>query len=409
MANIKYYLNNIQKDSLKGVEYKNIVIKKNIIIYYTHNGRSTIASLAEELKMSIPSITKLINEMISEGIIIDYGKIETKGGRRPNIYGLAESSIYFVGINVSKRHISFVLTDLTNQIIDIERKVPFELKNTEECLEKLCDHINGYINHLNVDSDKIMGIGVTLPGRVNSTSGYSYYYFNKTEKPLSAILEEKTGFTVLIENETRSSCYAEYILGRKNGVQNLLYFYLSHGLAVGIIIDGKLYYGKSGFAGEFGHSPLFNNGIICQCGKKGCLETEISGQALERAITVKIQEGNTTILAGKYKNNENISLMDIIEAAKKEDVLSIELIEEMATKAGKSIATLINIFNPEQLIIGGMISAAEDYFMLPMISAVNKYSLSLVNKDTEFSLSQLGEDAEVLGVAMLIKKKILGN
>ncbi|MCD7962312.1 MAG: ROK family transcriptional regulator [Rikenellaceae bacterium] len=409
MPNIKYYLNNIPKDSVKGVEYKNIIIKKNIITFFTQNRRSTIASLAQELKMSIPSITKLINEMISEGIIIDSGKIATNGGRRPNIYGLAESSIYFIGINVSKRHISFVLTGLSNEIIDIKRNIPFQLKNTDECLEDLCSQINKYVAELDIDSDKIMGVGMTLSGRVNSKSGYSYYYFNNTEKPLSQILEEKTGFTFLIENETRSSCYAEYLNGREKGVKNLLYFYLSHGLAVGIIVDGKLYYGKSGFAGEFGHSPFFNNGIICQCGKKGCLETEISGQALERTMINKINEGNTTMLSESYKEKQTLSLTDIIVAAKKEDVLSIELIEEMARKAGKSIATLINMFNPEQLIIGGTIAAAGDYFMLPMISAVNKYSLSLVNKDTEFSLSQLGEDGEVLGVAMLIKEKILGN
>lgn len=101
-------------------------------------------------------------------------------------------------------------------------------------------------------------------------------------------------------------------------------------------------------------------------------------------------------------------MQDIVEAARQDDVLAIELIEEMGEKAGRAIATLINLFNPELFIIGGSISKAGDYFLLPVKSAVNKHSLSLVNKDTEFTVSQLGDDAGLIGVAMLIRKKILG-
>ena len=408
MASVKYYLNDSEKSGIRGVAQKNLLAKRSIITYMAVNGACTLSDLGGELNMSIPTVTKLVAELGGDDIVIDYGKIETNGGRRPNLYGLAQSAIYFAGVDVGHRYLNFVVTDLKNNIIDIRRQEPFELRNTPECLDELCGRISDYIGSLDIDADRIMGIGVNLSGRINSNSGYSYYYFNWTEKPLSEILEERIGFRILIENDTRSSCYAEYMSGMDEGAGNVIYFYLSRGLAVGIIIDGKLYYGKSGFAGEFGHIPFFDNDILCPCGKKGCLETEVSGIALERQMEEKIRSGRTTLLAEKYRRNGKVFVNDILDAAAHDDVLSIELIEEMGEKAGRAIATLINLFNPEQLIVGGAVAAAGDYLMLPIKAAVNKYSLSLVNNDTKFSLSRLGNDAEVLGVAMLIRKKILG-
>lgn len=188
----------------------------------------------------------------------------------------------------------------------------------------------------------------------------------------------------------------------------MLYLHLGKGVAIGIIAEGKLYYGKSGFAGEFGHTPFFNNEIICSCGKKGCLETEVSGIAIENKMAEQIASGVNTILREKWAAGEIIHIDDIISAAKNDDNLSIELIEEAGEKIGKSIAFLINIFNPELVIIGGNMSQAGDYLMLPLKSATNKYSMNLVYKDTQFRLSKMGADAGALGAAMLIRNKVIG-
>lgn len=404
---MKYYLTEVEKNTVRGVAQKSLQAKRDIITFMVVSGSCTLAHLSEELNISIPTVTKLVAELQEDGIVVDHGKIETSGGRRPNLYGLAESTIYFVGVDVKHRSINFTLTDLNNKVIDIKRGVRFELLNTPECLEEIVTLIRDYIDDLPLEKDKIMGAGVSLPGRINSASGYSYYYFNWTRKPLSEFLEERIGFKVLIENDTRASCYAEYMSGNWDGVKNVIYFYLSYGMAVGIIINGKLYYGKSGFAGEFGHTPMYDNEIICQCGKKGCLETEVSGIALERQMRDMLKAGHSSLLSGKYQAGEQIVMKDILEAAAQDDVLSIELIEKMGERAGRAIATLINLFNPELFIIGGSISRAGDYFMLPVKSAVNKYSLSLVNKDSEFIVSRLGDEAELIGAAMLIRKKIL--
>jgi predicted NBD/HSP70 family sugar kinase len=178
---------------------------------------------------------------------------------------------------------------------------------------------------------------------------------------------------------------------------------------LGILLDGKLYYGKSGFSGEFGHIPFFNNEILCHCGKKGCLETEASGQALLRNFKEKIKKGYSSSAAKRKKDNADINLLDIIAAANNEDMLSIELLAEVGEKLGKGLAVLINLYNPELLILGGTLSETGDYLRLPIKSAINKYSLSLVNSDTQLRSSKLGEKAGVVGACLIARDKTLSH
>lgn len=143
---------------------------------------------------------------------------------------------------------------------------------------------------------KILGVGVSVSGRVNPTTGRSYRYFTSSEQSLRDMIEQRIGIRVLLENDTRARCYAEYTNSKSKDEMDVLYLHLGRGLAIGIVMNGKLYYGKSGFAGEFGHIPFFDNEIICSCGKKGCLETEVSGIAIEQKFGRLISQGVNTIL-----------------------------------------------------------------------------------------------------------------
>jgi predicted NBD/HSP70 family sugar kinase len=248
---------------------------------------------------------------------------------------------------------------------------------------------------------------VNLSGRVNSESGYSFSYFNFYEEPLSRVFETHTGIHTFLENDSRAITFGEFHNGIVRDEKNVLYANLDYGVGLGIMIDGKIYRGKSGFAGEFGHIPLFANEIICHCGKKGCLETEVSGQALIRLFKEKIAQGSTSSLLRIKKLPADLRLSDIIEAARKEDVLCIELLAEIGEKIGRGLSVLINIFNPELVILGGLMAETGDYIRLPVRSALNKYSLSLVNGDTQLRLSEMGEKAGVLGACLIARNKLL--
>ena len=397
MALLKDFFYQQDSEGLKGVSHKNMLIKQSIIAHMAVAGQSTLADLTKALHISVPTMTKLVGELV-----------ETSGGRRPNIFGLANTAIYFAGIDIGRDYLCMLVTDLKNNIIVSQTVTPFTLADEARCLADICQRINHFLDTCGVERGKILGMGVCIAGRVNPETGHSYMFFTEGGKSLKEVIEAATGINVLVENDTRARCYAEYYANEESKVKNQLYLHLGRGVAIGIIADGKLYYGKSGFAGEFGHTPFFNNEIICVCGKKGCLETEVSGIAIENKIVGQIASGVNTILRDKWAAGETIHIDDIISAAKNDDNLSIELIEEAGEKIGKSIAFLINIFNPEEVIIGGNMAQAGDYLMLPLKSATNKYSMNLVYKDTSFRLSQMGADAGALGVAMLIRNKVIG-
>lgn len=408
MALLKDFFYQPDDEKLKGISHKNVLIKQSIIAHMAVEGWCTLAELTKALHISVPTMTKLVGELVEEGVVVDNGKVETAGGRRPNIFGLANTAIYFTGIDIGRDFIQMVVTDLKNNVITSKLVTPFTLTDDEVCLAEICRTINDFLDNCTVERNKILGMGVCIVGRVNPATGHSYMFFTGSDRSLKDSIEEATGVTVLVENDTRARCFAEYYSGDSAKEKNMLYLHLGRGVAIGIIAEGKLYYGKSGFAGEFGHTPFFNNEIICSCGKKGCLETEVSGIAIENKMVERIAAGVNTILREKWAAGETIHIDDIISAAKNDDNLSIELIEEAGEKIGKSIAFLINIFNPELVIIGGNMAHAGDYLMLPLKSATNKYSMNLVYKDTSFRLSQMGGNAGALGAAMLIRNKVIG-
>ena len=383
-------------------------LKKNIICYYINNGDDTLADLGKELNFSVPTVTKMVGELIEDGIVMDFGKMETPGGRRPNIYGLNQSSGYFIGVDISQKRVHIGLINFKGDLIDEQMDISFEEAHPHERFERLCEIIEDFMSHTVVPKDKILSIGINISGRVNPQTGHSYSFFYFDERPLTEMFEEKLGIDVSIDNDSRAMAYGEYIKGRVQAEKNIIYVNVGWGLGLGIIVNGQLYYGKSGFSGEFGHITAFENEILCHCGKKGCLETEASGSALYRKFLEKLHNGQSSLLTQQKENEDEITLNDIIDVALQEDILARELIEEVGNTLGKHVAGLINLFNPELVIIGGTLANAGDYLILPLRSAIKKYSLNLVNKDSSIKVSKLGDKAGLLGASLLARSKFIG-
>ncbi len=382
---------------------KSASLKKDIICYYINNGDNTLADLGKELNLSIPTITKMVGELIDDGIVMDFGKIETPGGRRPNIYGLNEGSGYFIGVDITQDLVHIGLINFKGDLIDEQNNIPFQETPPQERFEHLCSIITQFIDKTVVSKEKILSIGINISGRVNTQTGHSFSAFYFNERPLTEMFEERLGINVSIDNDSRAMAYGEYIKGCVKGEKDILYVNISWGLGLGIIVNGQLYYGKSGFSGEFGHITAFDNEILCHCGKKGCLETEASGMSLYRKFLEKLKSGHSSLLS-----KENISLSNIIQASLQEDMLAIELIEEVGNTLGKHIASLINLFNPELVVIGGTLADAGDYLLLPLRSAIRKYSLNLVNKDSVIKISKLTNKAGLWGASLLARSKFIG-
>ena len=177
MASLTEFFNKHADDALKGITHKNSIIKRNIIAHMAVNGECTLSELTKELHISVPTITKLVQELVEENIVTDLGKVETPGGRRPNIFGLANSAIYFAGVNVGRDNMRFMITDLQNNIIKEENDYTFELIDRPQCIERICTNIENFIASCGVDRNKLLGLGVCMTGRVNPATGRSYKYF----------------------------------------------------------------------------------------------------------------------------------------------------------------------------------------------------------------------------------------
>ena len=398
------FFEEINNPNINGVALKNVQTKRAILSYFAKHGKSTIADLSKSFSLSSPKVNSVLSELMEDDMVREFGKVGTHGGRRPTSYGLKSNSCFFVGVTVKQNSVNLVIADFQCEILKTELNYPYKLKNERSSLEELCQIIEDFITQTQVPKVKILGLCVNLSGRVNHRTGYSYSFFNLQEEPLSTLLQKRLGLNCYLENDTRAMAYGEFNFGSVNEEKNVLFVNLDHGIGLGIMNEGNIYYGKSGFAGEFGHIPLYNNEIICHCGKKGCLETEASGWALVRKFKEKVAEGSSTILLDKITE---VSLDDILNAAQNDDNLSIEIIGEIGAHLGRGIALLINLYNPELIILGGQIAQAGDYLKLPLRMTWNQYSLNMMNADTQLKISDLGDMSGLFGACLIVRNKVL--
>lgn len=387
---------------------KSAKMKRRIISHFVERGPTTITDLAKVLNCSIPTVTKFIGELMLADCIKDYGKLETQGGRYPLLYGLRPEAGYFIGVDVKHNALNIGVIDFVGEAKAVYYEIPYELENTQERLEEMCAIILEHLELSGYRTRDILNVNINLPGRINPASGHSYTLFNfDPDKSVAQVLSERLGMPVTIDNDTRGMAFGEYTQGIAAGgnYRNVLYINVSWGIGLGIILDGEIYMGKSGFSGELGHIATYDNQILCHCGKKGCLETEVSGLALHRVVHERIAAGESSVLSEKVLNGEHVTQNDIIHAAINEDILCLEVLGDIGAKLGKQIASLINVFNPELVIIGGALSLTGDYLTQSIQTIVRTYSLNLVNKDTQIVTAKLGERAGVVGACMLARSR----
>ena len=385
-------------------------VQGRILEQFVSQGTFTIPEMSKAVGVSLPTATSAINELIKAGLVREVGKKDISSGRIPMAYDLVPNAGYFVGVNPEMDCLALAASDFCGNLITEKVRVPYTYENTPENLEQMAKIINDFIATLPFAKEEILQICVNIAERVNPFEGNTYNMFPFLEESLTSKLTKLIQIPVCIENDTRSMTFAEFIKGRSKGLKNVIFANVCWGLAIGIIIDGKLYYGKSGYSGEFGHMTAYNNNIICHCGKIGCIETEVSGRALKRKLTEKILNGKTSILSDKVLNQkEELTLKDLLEAIDKEDVLSLATLQNIADELGKQLAGVINIFNPEMLVIGGEMSATGDYLTLPARMGIKKFSLNIVNEDSQIVTSSLKGLAGITGACLMARHRLLND
>lgn len=399
----KELLNEYKDDSLSGAKWH--VLKRSIVKNLLTQGDSTIADLSVNVQASIPTVTKAVNELLEENIVEDIGKISNSGGRRPSLYGVEANSCYVLGVEIGRKSLSLGLQNVKDEFVALSLKKPFVFEDSFESLDKLAKQITSFLADSGIDVNKVLRACVSVAGRVNSVDGTGGKAIFNENKPFAEEMSERIGIPVFLENDTRAKTWGEYASGEIQGKTNVIYLNFDWGVSIGIIIEGQLYYGNSGYTGEFGHSPIFDNKILCYCGKEGCLESEISGWSLVNQFNSEIKKGRQSLVD---ITNSNQPYKEIIKGALiQEDSLCLDLITEQGEKMGRYLAMLLNLFNPDTLVIGGAFSELKDLILLPIQTSIRKHAASIVTKDVTVRITEIGDRAGIIGACYVAKSKLL--
>jgi len=271
-------------------------------------------------------------------------------------------------------------------------------------IDRMLSAIDRLLSAKNMSLSQLHSISVAAVGAIDMEKGIVTSSPNLPgwcDVPLSDIIREKHGINTFLINDASAAALGEHRFGAGKGVSNLIYLTVSTGIGGGIIINDSLYCGVSGGAGEIGHMTIDVNGPKCNCGNNGCLETLASGTAVAREAIKRISRGEKSSLIDIVEGEiENITAEKVGIAAQHGDSLALEVITEAATYLGVGLANLVNIFNPEMIIVGGGLAKLGELLFGPARQVVRERAFQLPAQVVHIVPAQLGDDAGVLGAAV---------
>jgi len=379
---------------------------RKIVSHFYYNGVASIAKIVETTKMSQPLVASLVEDLLAFGVILENGIGESIGGRRPNLFCINPEYQYVVGVDVNLHTLNLAIFDLNNALVYREEFKDFELENSEKYVQALLDKITSALHRKNIATNKILAVGLSIPGLVDAEHGLSHTHLSYLDRGLGNYLSEELGIPVLLDNDARAMAMGEKAFGKAKGKRNVLCLQLSNGIGLGIILNGELYSGKNGFAGEFGHILIDPDGKLCHCGKIGCLETLASGKLLVKNIRQAIDNGQETLLAEYNLKGEKIDLQTVVDAILSGDQFAIEQLNLIGEYLGKGLVSLIHLLNPEMIIIGGKLARAGKYIINPVAMSMNKYAMDRISSEVELVSSDLLNDSALMGTMASVMKKI---
>ncbi|GCE21643.1 ROK family transcriptional regulator [Dictyobacter kobayashii] len=364
--------------------------------------------LSQRSGLSTGTVTNIINELLTEGIVLESGFAESEGGRRRSILTLNQTYRYFLGGELGETDIMIELFDLRLQKLNAFRiSLTPEQNNPSQVVRFLIDGITILLQAAELTPDKILSMGLGLPGIVEYTERemVSAPAWNWEPIPLKAMLREHFPFAFHLDNGVKVMALGEVESNPLMATKTVASVTLGTGVGAGIIHEGKLYRGATNSAGEWGHTIFNLDGPLCRCGRRGCLEAYIGSAAIIHRLRERADQHPALSCP------DEISIIQaLIRAARQDDAVANQVLEETLHYLGAGLANLINLFNPHCIILGGWLSGELGTFALPAIEEiVARYALTQPNEVVEISLSLLGRDGVSMGAARLCLEEFLDN
>ncbi|MGY2573449.1 sugar metabolism global transcriptional regulator Mlc [Vibrio sp. C8] len=355
--------------------------------------------LSKESELAPASITKITRELIDAHLIHETTVQEAISRGRPAV-GLQTNNEgwQFLSMRLGRGYLTIALHELGGEVL-IDTKIEIHEIDQDDVLQRLLFEVEEFFQTYADQLDRVTSIAITLPGLVNSEKGIVLQmpHYNVKNLALGPEIYKATGLPVFIANDTRAWALAEKLFGHSQDVDNSILISIHHGLGAGIILDGRVLQGRNGNIGELGHIQIDRNGKRCQCGNIGCLETVASSQAIREQVAERIANGETSSLS----EIAEITIEDICSAAAEGDPLAVEVIEQLGAYLGAAIAIVINLFNPEKILIGGVINQAKSVLYPAIQHCIEQQSLPVYHQDLKLVESRFYKQATMPGAALV--------
>ncbi|KAB8137700.1 ROK family transcriptional regulator [Gracilibacillus oryzae] len=364
------------------------------------------AQIAKETKLTPPTVGSIVKELLEQRLILESTLGESQGGRKPTMLILNTSGFHVIGSDVGLSKIQFIISDLSGKVMDESEELLDENVTEESFLSILT---KGVQHLMQQHSDlEFIGIGVAMHGIVDAESGVSIFAPNLQLRdiPIKKDLEEKFQMDVKVENDAKAFALGEAWFQDRVSHKSMVAINIGLGVGAGIVIDGKLYNGEHGIAGEIGHMMIDINGKKCSCGNYGCLQTLVSGPAIAERILEQLNYGNESILINWIEEEQAITAELVYKAAMNNDSLAIEILHDTGVYIGIALTNLVHVWNPSKIIIGGGVSKAGDFILTAIKETLMERVITEKAQTTAILISKLGSYGSSLGSVALILSEL---
>lgn len=392
------------KSAKSARERKLVLNKLRLLMAVFKHETIAVGDLSNEMGLSFPTVNSIITDLLQERMLVAKEKGESIGGRKPTLYQLHDSVFNVLCIEVERFSVRLVVLDNNNNEVYPIRSYPYDISVDMSKAEDLVDIVGTYMAEVGVGQDDFSAVGLDMPGLVDSSSGTNQTFYVKKGFNLRDYLTQKLGKYVAIINDVKAAALAELIYGAARDKENVLVILMDWGIGLGIIANGQVYMGNNGYSGEMGHMVFEEDGELCYCGKRGCLETIASGVYLVNQARADIENGMPSLLKNLV-DVKNLQPQDIIKVATQGDQYAIDLISSLGRNLGKAISLLIQILNPESVVLSGKFARAGSLITIPIQQSLNTYTMNAIGKNCEIEVSSLGVNGYPKGLVRFTFEK----
>lgn len=383
--------------------------KRNMLSLLHLKGKASAPELSKWLKISLPTCLVLLNDLIRTGYVQHIGVGESSGGRKPNLYCLPDNRYYVIACDLARFSAGMAILDCNNKFVTPVHEITTHIDD-KQLVEKLYAAARQLMAEHLIPEDKVFGIGVDMPGLVDSKTGINYTIKEKKYQNIKRDLKQRFQKLVYVDNDARMHAQGEFYFGAAKDYKDAIVIHWSWGLGLGLFVNGQLFSGHNGFAGEFSHIPIVENGDLCICGKRGCLETVASSNALMKYVQAGFLNHEISSLINHFEGSpEKVTPEDVIEFARQGDEFCISVLNEIGKGMGKGLSYIIQLLNPEVIVLSGPIAQARQYILSPIQQALNRLCLEKITQHTSIIISGLGDQSALLGTSEMVFQKVFSE